>query len=87
LTQIRTGHIPLNSHLHRIQLADSPDCPCCKRHPETVFHYLLECPAHCAPRNRLQRAVGHERFNMAALLTDSANLKHLFRFIDHTKRF
>lgn len=42
LTQLRTGHAPLCLHLHRICQADSPECPCCKRHPKTVIHYLME---------------------------------------------
>lgn len=87
LTQIRTGHVPLNAHLHRIQRADSPECPCCKRHPETVFHYLIECPSHRAPRSRLRRKIGYSKFNIATLLTDRATLKHLFRYINDTKCF
>lgn len=87
LTQMRTGHIPLNVHLHRIQRTDSPECPCCKRHPETVLHYLMECQAHRAPRYRLRSKVGQEKYNIATLLTDRACMKHLFRFIDDTKRF
>lgn len=29
LMQLRTGHAPLNKHLHRIKSADSPLCPAC----------------------------------------------------------
>ncbi|THU94581.1 hypothetical protein K435DRAFT_591497, partial [Dendrothele bispora CBS 962.96] len=46
LVQLCTGHIPLKRHLHRICRADTPICPCCRRHPETVQHFLLPCPAH-----------------------------------------
>jgi ribonuclease HI len=37
LVQLRTGHTPLQSHLHKIQRAPSPTCPACKRADETVF--------------------------------------------------
>ncbi|KAF8231877.1 hypothetical protein L208DRAFT_1466842 [Tricholoma matsutake] len=46
LLQLRTGHIPLNKHLHWIQKAELPTCPCCHHHDETVAHYVLHCPAH-----------------------------------------
>lgn len=45
--QLRTGHIGLNKHLHRIGKAESPYCPVCKKVEETVQHYLFGCPAYC----------------------------------------
>jgi ribonuclease HI len=42
LTQLRTGHVPLQKHLHSITKAESNTCPCCRRAPETVFHYLMQ---------------------------------------------
>ncbi|KAE9384489.1 hypothetical protein BT96DRAFT_737539, partial [Gymnopus androsaceus JB14] len=44
LVHLRTGHCYLYTHLHRIGKIDSPDCPACKKEPETVHHYLLQCP-------------------------------------------
>lgn len=87
LTQLRTGHIPLQRHLHRIKKTDSDTCPCCKRHPETVFHYLMECPAHSTSRARLRRKLAADRWNVRALMTKPELLKHLFQFVDDTKRF
>ncbi|KAJ7097481.1 hypothetical protein C8R44DRAFT_532373, partial [Mycena epipterygia] len=46
LIQLRIGHTILNKHLHHINHADSPICPCCHQGDETVIHYLLHCPAH-----------------------------------------
>ena len=46
LVRLRTGHIALNQHLHRMGKADTPVCPCCRRADETVHHFLLHCPAH-----------------------------------------
>ncbi|KAJ3897741.1 hypothetical protein F5879DRAFT_1073916 [Lentinula edodes] len=57
LFQLRTGHVPLNSHLHRIGKADSPNCPHCdttgRATIETVKHYITECPAYRKERFRL----------------------------------
>ncbi|OCH93909.1 hypothetical protein OBBRIDRAFT_709963, partial [Obba rivulosa] len=44
LTQLRTGHAPLNEHLHRIGAAPSPRCPKCNAARESVVHFLLVCP-------------------------------------------
>ncbi|KAJ3824804.1 hypothetical protein F5880DRAFT_1446551, partial [Lentinula raphanica] len=87
LTQLRTGHAPLQAHLSKIKKVDTPTCPCCKQHPETVFHYLIQCSAHRTARNRLRRKVGPRNMNPAALLTEKDLLKHLFRYVDETKRF
>ena len=46
LTQLRTEHIPLQVHLHRIGKADSAQCPSCGHAKETVHHYLLDCPTY-----------------------------------------
>ncbi|KAE9391309.1 hypothetical protein BT96DRAFT_945483 [Gymnopus androsaceus JB14] len=46
LVHLRTGHCYLYSHLHRIGKIDSLHCLACKREPETVYHFLLQCPAH-----------------------------------------
>jgi hypothetical protein len=41
LTQLYTGHVPLNAHLHHIGKAETPLCPACHQHEETVHHYIL----------------------------------------------
>jgi len=41
ITQLITGHAPLNKHLHRIGKSASPICPSCHEHEETVTHFLL----------------------------------------------
>ncbi len=51
ITQLRTGHVPLNAFLARIKKVDSPLCPSCHRTNESVLHYLVECPTH----QRIQR--------------------------------
>jgi len=41
LMQLRTGHILLRKHLHRIGKAGSAMCPACLSEDESVHHYLL----------------------------------------------
>ncbi|KAG2031395.1 ribonuclease H-like domain-containing protein [Suillus americanus] len=40
---LRTGHAPLNKHLHQIQKSASPSCPHRPGTDESVHHYLLLC--------------------------------------------
>lgn len=87
LIQLRSHHIPLAAHLHRIQKADSPTCPCCRRSDETVQHYLLECPAHASARREMHRAGGRDARCISKLLSKPELLPHLFRFIGRTTRF
>ncbi|EJD33431.1 hypothetical protein AURDEDRAFT_46805, partial [Auricularia subglabra TFB-10046 SS5] len=44
VTQLRTGHAPLNGHLNRINRSDSAACPSCNHRRETVRHFVLDCP-------------------------------------------
>ncbi|THU85971.1 hypothetical protein K435DRAFT_684596 [Dendrothele bispora CBS 962.96] len=87
LIQLRTGHIQLYYHLHRTQQTDSPTCPCCNQHQETVVHFLLLCPAHKHARSRLKRAIGSRDLTLRILLSERTNLKHLFSYLNDTKRF
>jgi ribonuclease HI len=46
ITQLLTGHVLLNRHLHKIGKSTSPKCPSCPDRDESVHHFLLVCPAH-----------------------------------------
>ncbi|KAE9383953.1 hypothetical protein BT96DRAFT_770724, partial [Gymnopus androsaceus JB14] len=87
LVHLRTGHCYLYTHLHRIGKINLPDCPACKREPETVHHYLLQCPAHRGARARLRAEIGAKNMFMEKLLNDRDSLKPLFQFINNTGRF
>lgn len=87
LIQLRTGHAPLNKHLHRINCVPSPLCPRCENAPETVDHYLLFCPAYDRARLGLYFDGGPRTRGLAALLNDRKLLKPLFRYIHATGRF
>jgi len=86
LVQLRTGHIGLNKHLFRIGKTTSPLCPCCGRHPETVMHFVLQCPAHRMARERMLKLLGRRQTTLHELLTDRKALKPLFRYVRDTGR-
>ena len=87
LIQLRSGHIPLLSHLHRIHHTDSPICAQCHGGAETVLHYIMICPAYTAQRVLLRREGGHHAMSIGKLLSDAKLLPHLFRFIGRRGRF
>jgi hypothetical protein len=87
LLQLRTGHIPLAKHLHLINKAESPICPCCRQADETVAHYLLHCSAHREARRELVSEGGREATIITKLLGSVKLYPLLFRYIAHTGRF
>jgi ribonuclease HI len=87
LTQLRTGHIPLNTVLHRIKKTNSPDCPHCGNgYKETVFHLLLTCPHYNNARRVLQSKLRSKASSIAFLLGTRTGIPHLLRFISDTNR-
>lgn len=87
LTQLRTGHAPLNKHLHRLKCAESPMCPNCEKEVETVAHYLILCPALECHRWELQSHLNQDAKSLAVLLNRPDAMKPLFRYIHRTGRF
>ncbi|TFY52504.1 hypothetical protein EVJ58_g9980 [Rhodofomes roseus] len=87
LFQLRTEHAPLQRHLHRIQRADSPSCPNCNMAQETVYHFLMECPAYDDHRARLALDAGPAARSIRHLLTTPKLMGALFRYIHATGRF
>ena len=87
LIQLRTGHVPLSSHLHRIHCADSPICAHCRMAVETVLHYITLCPAFNNHRMLLLREGRRHALSLPRLLNDTKLIPHLFRYIARTGRF
>lgn len=84
LTQLRTGHSPLNHHLFRIRCAESPVCSHCPGLVvETVRHFLLQCPRYQQERRKLKRAANLMTF----LLSNPKAVNPLMAFIIAFKRF
>jgi hypothetical protein len=86
LLQLRTGHIALNQHLHRINKAPSPICTQCGLENETVLHFLLKCPERHNEQERALGCLGRAGRSLTHLLTKKEALKPLFRYIHYTQR-
>lgn len=78
LIQLCTEHIPLQTYLHRIQRADTPICEQCGAAPETVHHFLCECPAYDMQRERLDGDAGEAATQLRTLLNAPCVMSHLF---------
>ena len=89
LTQLRTGHVPLQRHLHHIRPDEfeNPNCPACGQCEETVSHFLLQYQNYADSRHRLEQAVGRASRDLPKLLSNPKMFKHLFVFINETQRF
>ena len=90
VVQLRSGHIPLNLYLHRIHKSDSPNCPHCslrgRQIPESVKHFILECPAYTRERTWLRSKLGREASSMRVMFTKEKAMRILTGYVDRTKR-
>lgn len=84
--RLRTGHIGLNKHLHRIKKTESPSCKC-GAPQETVEHYLTVCPCYNRARHVLRNSLGQKATLVPYLLTNQEARMHLMKFVKSTKRF
>lgn len=85
--QLRTGHAPLNKHLHRMKAINSPICTGCSDAHESVEQFLLDCPKTARLRAKLTATLGREARSIRTLLSHPKALKPLMAFIGKTKRF
>jgi hypothetical protein len=89
LTQLCTGHAPINKHLHKIQKNDSPNCPhaTCNGMTEDVHHLLFTCPQYTHERYLLTRKIGKKALSSATLLADKDTIPHTLEYLNKTGRF
>ena len=86
-TQLRTGHIPLNKHLHRIKKSDTPLClQCGDNKQENVHHFLFECRKYDRERHALRTKLGRGTFSIRCLLAGKRAQRPLFKYINETMR-
>ena len=86
LTQICTGHIPLNSYLYKFKLVDSPKCPACGAAAETIHHFLFTCPSYAHARWPLkQKCKG--TLTLKKILANHKLVVALIGYINATERF
>src|SRR5882724_6507627 len=87
LVQLSTGHILLQKHLHRIGKADSPMCPACHSHKETVHHFLLMCPAHAWQRRWVKGKLRRTARSVRTLLLSPKAFDVMFQYVNSTGQF
>jgi RNase H len=89
LTQLRTGHIPLNKHLYTIHKANTPHCPqdSCYNATEDIYHYLFTCPSYIHARYHLMRTTGKDNFTLASLLANEEMIPLTLTYLNKTGRF
>ena len=92
LTQIRSGHIPLNAHLKRIGKSETENCQACTGRrgaipaKETVTHFLFDCPAYMTEREKMNRKLGRHAGDLKLIMSTIDGIKELLRFVGETKR-
>ncbi|KAF8585859.1 hypothetical protein K439DRAFT_1342494 [Ramaria rubella] len=81
LLQLRTGHIPLNSHLYCIGKSKTMKCPHCPSKQEMVYHFLILCLAYKSQRTELKRKLGRGARSLRNLLSHQSAIPHLTTFV------
>ena len=87
LTQLRTGHAPLNKFLHRIGKSDTEMCPYCNKAPETVKHFLIDCTEWGTLRIDLERIDSRKSKETRHLVGNEIFIKETLKFVDRTGRW
>ena len=85
--QLRVGHSPLNTYLHRFGIVDSARCPACGAARETTEHYVLRCPKYAHERWALLRHIKDNDPKVEHVLAEPKAIVPLANFIDATERF
>ncbi|KAG8695257.1 hypothetical protein FRC09_009276, partial [Ceratobasidium sp. 395] len=65
LFRLITGHIQLQRHLHTIHAVDSPVCEGCGDAPETVAHFILQCPKYAHLRQAILASKGRDHLSLS----------------------
>ncbi|KAH7918443.1 hypothetical protein BV22DRAFT_978405, partial [Leucogyrophana mollusca] len=87
LIQLRTGHLPLHYHLHRIKAVDSPHCPICPGVDETIHHYFFDCPQYVREWHRLSTTLRCNALSISYMLSKADAIPALLDYINATGRF
>ena len=88
LFQLHSGHIALNKHLYRIKRSDTPNClQCDKETPESVHHFLFDCPQYERERHILRCRLGRAVASTADLLGSGEAVTETLKFVRETGRF
>lgn len=88
ITQLRSGHAPLNAYLNRFNQPIDPLCQC-QEGIETVDHFLFICHTHERHRNKLEHELqAHTTTKMnKKILSNLSSFKLIANFCNSTWRF
>ncbi|KIK77984.1 hypothetical protein PAXRUDRAFT_165213, partial [Paxillus rubicundulus Ve08.2h10] len=84
LIWLRTKHILLNMHLHRITKAKMSDCPHCPGTKEDIPHFILRCPHYTRERQILVRHLQRQAYQLPHLLSHSKAILYLMNYVNGT---
>ena len=87
LTQLRTGHVPLNQHLHCIGRSNTPHCQHCPGTVKNVTHLLLFCRRHAHHHHRIAVALKRKAHDISHLLANTKAIRYTLNFLHSTRRF
>lgn len=87
LFQLRSGHAPLNVHLHRIGCVDSPVCDACDGAIETVDYFLYDCATYNTQRRQLLTSLGARWRDRTYLLGDEKGIDSTLAYVQATGRW
>lgn len=87
ISQMRSGHVPLFSYLHRISLRSDPECACTMG-TETTEQFLLLCPQHEEHRQTLQHRLQVKDIDLnMKILHNPKAYPAIATYIENTWRF
>jgi hypothetical protein len=86
LMQLRTGHSPLNEHLHWIGKVERPSCPACRAEKKSTYHFLVQCPNYNYMRKPWRWKIGRRAQEIRFLLANQALIPEILMFIDRMGR-
>jgi len=79
--------MPLNKYLFKIKKATSNKCKNCFETsgiaiPETVQHFLFECPAYVQEQHEMAKAIERRSKDLKHILEEKERTKELLKFIE-----
>lgn len=86
LIWLHINHCPLNKYLKHIIKSPSDSHPHCNKTPETIIHFLLNCPQYNYLRHVLCQRIGPCNMNIPFLLSSEKAIPNLLTYIEQTNR-
>jgi hypothetical protein len=93
MIQVRSGHLPLNTYLHKIKKVESNCCKACCINPddetplETIKHFIYDCEVYTHQRHSLTQALGATNLPLKDIMMETKHMKELAKYITRTGQF